>query len=220
MKNLVAVFLLFILSFSVFAQDKSVLLNKNGIAILPSKGDISISIDGAPFLNMFNDKGESPGFNFINNIPIISFRYMTSNNTAIRLEFLIEYASNKEGDDDFMNFNKYVDNAFGLGFGYEWRTGETRLQGFYGIQGGGLVGKSKSLNDLDVAWSETSLLELNLNGFVGAELFIIPRLSIGGQFMWGPSYWIAKDLINETKETYLDLTASNLNGALMISFYF
>lgn len=220
MKLLSVLLILLISSISLFSQDAGILTNKNGVPILPEKGDISISIDAVPFLNLLNNKGTSPGFNFINNVPIISLKYLTTNKTAIRMEFILDFVSQMDGDDSFESYTKDIDNSFGLGFGYEWRTGNSRLQGFYGIQGGGMYGKTKSYDDADVIYYDRSVTQFNLNGFIGTEIFIIPNLSVGGQFMWGPSYVIYKDLENAQKGTIFNISASNINGALMISFFF
>ena len=76
-----------------------------------------------------------------------------------------------------------------LGLGKEWRRGSTRLQGFYGADA--LVGFASE------KWSETNntvangtykagtSFNLGVNGFIGAEYFIFPKMSIGAQYNYG-----------------------------------
>jgi hypothetical protein len=97
-----------------------------------------------------------------------------------------------------------------LGVGYESRRGKTRLQGYYGGDFYVGTGKSNTKYEYALALSSTSLpavpqhinqfngadndvidktggreFTVGLRGFIGAEYFIIPKLSIGGEFGWG-----------------------------------
>ncbi len=97
-----------------------------------------------------------------------------------------------------------------IGVGYEARRGKTRLQGYYGGDFYVGTGKSKTKYDYALALSSTSVpavtqhinrfngadndvidktggreFTVGLRGFIGAEYFIIPKLSIGGEFGWG-----------------------------------
>lgn len=98
-------------------------------------------------------------------------------------------------------------SAFGidLGAGYEMRRGNTRLQGYYG----GMVmigfGTSSETYTYGNALSATntsnapqfsqaaglkeskagSTFSFGLNGFVGAEYFFLPKLSLGAEYWWG-----------------------------------
>lgn len=91
--------------------------------------------------------------------------------------------------------------------GLEWRKGTTRLQGFYGAEvgvgfGGGMKEAYTYGNDFDFTTNPTQNngvdgaldvrenktkggLTFGLRGFIGAEYFIIPKLSLGGEFGWG-----------------------------------
>ena len=83
-----------------------------------------------------------------------------------------------------------------IGLGKEWRRGKTRLQGFYGVDA--LVGFDSGLKTKNtittisgpVANSETitktgSQINFGVNGFVGAEYFLLPKMSLGAQYNWG-----------------------------------
>jgi hypothetical protein len=103
----------------------------------------------------------------------------------------------------------------GLGAGVEYRRGKTRLQGFYGGEAfvWTIGGSSKYTygNEMTTALPTPTTHDFGTNiaptyatyggrvlseklgrtigigvrGFVGAEYFIIPKLSIGGEFGWG-----------------------------------
>jgi hypothetical protein len=90
-----------------------------------------------------------------------------------------------------------------LGFGKEWRRGKSRLQGFYGADA--LVGfnnGTKTITDVNqvntqpaplpvvttaskVTVDNGSIFNFGINGFVGAEYFIFPKMSLGAQYNWG-----------------------------------
>jgi len=91
--------------------------------------------------------------------------------------------------------------------GMEWRKGTTRLQGFYGAELGiGFGGGSKEVYTYGNAYDFTTLpsqthgvdattdlietkqkggIMFGIRGFIGAEYFVLPKLSIGGEFGWG-----------------------------------
>lgn len=210
-----------VLSLPAFNQEgEKVLLNKSGINILPEKGDIAIGIDAVPFLNLLNNKGNSPGFYFINNLPSISLKYYNSSNTVFRMGVLIGYSSVKDNDDVSDQFTKNANGSFGLSFGYEKRLGKSRVQGFYGVDGNLNYGKVKNTNSLGAVSFETSNFGTGASVFIGAEVFVVAKLSIGGQFSWGPEYSIQKDIHNETTTTRFTLGADNASGALILSFHF
>jgi len=218
MKKQISFFLLVFISITAVSQES--LLSKNGIPILPEKGNVSIGIDAVPFLNLLKLETDNPGFNFVNNTPVIALNYLTSDKTAIRMELALNYFSDKLEETDTDDYLKYTDSSIGLGFGYEWRTGQSRVQGFYGIQGGVLAGKAKTVDDTEIVTDLLETFGIGIEGFIGAEVFIIPKLAIGGQFKWGPWYRIESDPVRETKEKFVDIGADNVNGALIMSFYF
>lgn len=107
-------------------------------------------------------------------------------------------------------------NFIGLGGGLEWRRGKGRLQGYWGGMllfgfGGGKTsytyGNSFSTSDntptttIDFTTGATSnvsfrttemkqgsMMMVGLRGFAGAEFFVLPKVSIGGEFGWGLSF--------------------------------
>ena len=214
MKQLSISLVLIALAFSLFAQDE-VLTSKNGVPILPAKGDFSIGIDAVPFFNIFKDNSASPGFNFANNIPLIAMKYFLADNRALRMEYLINYNSL-----DYEGFGKDVESSFGVNVGHEWRMGISRVQGYIGVQGGALYSKSKTTDNNENVLLETSTIGFGADGFIGAEYFVAPKLSIGGQFTWGPQYTVNNDIVTDEKIKVFDISANNANGALMLTFHF
>lgn len=102
-----------------------------------------------------------------------------------------------------------------LGGGMEWRRGKTRLQGFYGgmlwlAMGGGKdtytwgnAISSTNLAPTSTDWTMPlpnggapmamrtleekmgSTMGVGVRGFIGAEYFVLPKISIGAEYGWG-----------------------------------
>ncbi len=214
MKKLSLGLVLIALASSLIAQDQ-VLMSKNSIPILPAKGDLSIGIDAVPFFNLFKDNSSSPGFNFTSIIPMIAMKYFLADNRALRMGLGINYVTENNE-----NSGKYVGSTFDINVGHEWRRGISRVQGYTGVQGGVLYGKFKRTDSNEDVFSEISTMGFGVQGFVGAEYFVAPKLSIGGQFTWGPLYTVTNDNLTDDKTTVFDISAKNANGALMLTFHF
>jgi len=220
MKKLNLLFLLVVLFVPVTGQENETLLvSKNGAVILPEKGDFAIGIDAVPFLNLFNDKGDEPGFNFITSFPAISGKYFMSDKSALRSTVRIRYRNSKDGDIDLTNYTKNTNTDLYFGLGYERRIGKSRVQGLYGLEYNITGSKTKSTQD-DSVFDDRSSLGTGINGFAGAEYFVLPKLSVGGQFSWGISYSVSKDKEREEKARTFNMDAGNMGGALMLTFHF
>ncbi len=104
-------------------------------------------------------------------------------------------------------------NNIGIGAGVEMRRGKTRLQGYYGGQFMFMFGGSKSSFSYGNAFSTTnttptttvdfftgttanvgsrvteskagSTMGIGLRGFIGAEYFVLPKISLGVEYGWG-----------------------------------
>ena len=114
-----------------------------------------------------------------------------------------------------------------LGMGKEMRRGKTRLQGYYGWMG--MLGKSGKTENYsygnnfsatniqptstnwvaDTSGSVSSRITkqkygstfmIGLRGFVGAEYFIFPKISVGAEFGWGLGFSSTGDGIKTTAE--------------------
>ncbi len=165
-------------------------------------------------------------------------------------------------------------SGIGLSGGIEFRKGKTRLQGYYGGEVGLYFGSQKDAYTYGNAynnpngnytptstnnWStlssgpaasrttETkygSTVAFGLRGFAGVEYFVLPKMSIGGEFGWGlgfsstgagsttTEYWdgTANAVKTQTtptgKSSQFSFDTDNLNslfgpsGSLRLNFYF
>ena len=117
------------------------------------------------------------------------------------------------------------DYMFAFGYGIEYRKGTKRLQGYYGYEGmfaiqGGRT-KYNYGNDVDSSGFISHNFDGNINGFrrtnkntngmnialgargfIGAEYFVVPKISIGGEFGWGIGFFT--DLGGKSVEEGLD----------------
>ncbi|MBL7891897.1 MAG: hypothetical protein JNL63_04655 [Bacteroidia bacterium] len=119
---------------------------------------------------------------------------------------------NKTVEDSY----KQSSNMITLGAGLEKRRGSTRLQGYYGGMlminfGGGkntytygnAMSTTNSSPTSTTNWSSKtsaasasrtteskngSTFGLGLNGFIGAEYFIAPKISVGAEYWWGVNF--------------------------------
>ena len=111
---------------------------------------------------------------------------------------------------------KHSYNFIGLGAGIEMRRGKTRLQGYYGGQFMIMFGGSKDSYTYGNAFSTSdptptttvdfntgttsnvsfrttemksgTMMGLGLRGFIGAEYFILPKISLGAEYGWGLAF--------------------------------
>jgi hypothetical protein len=166
------------------AQD---LKSKRGENFLPEKGDWSIGFNADGIFeyigNAFNGTTDNvaPSLNFQQLGTFVGKRF-TANNKADRYMANLGVLSNKVGDNTESGFDLTV------GYGKEWRRGKTRLQGFYGADA---MLNVNSNSTKEVAGAVTTTVKSGLNfgigarGFIGAEYFIFPKISMGAQYSYG-----------------------------------
>ncbi len=159
--------------------------------------------------------------------------------------------TNTTPDPKFVQDTRTVSyNGIGLSGGIEMRKGKTRLQGYYGGELGIFIGGSKekytygnaftngntmptstdwtTMNGVAMSSRNTevkygSTFAFGLRGFIGAEYFVLPKMSIGGEFGWGISfkstgegqvtteYW---DLVDNAVKTQTSKTGKSSSFAL------
>jgi hypothetical protein len=148
-----------------------------------------------------------------------------------------------------------------VGAGYEMRRGHGRLQGYYGGMlmlnysagsakydyGNPITADFNSpsttsfggniTTDGRVTESYSQSMDVGLRGFIGVEYFLLPKISIGGEFGWGFSYdfdlksettaemWDGTEIeVNTTenaKDATFDLdTDNNYMGSIFMIFHF
>ena len=148
-----------------------------------------------------------------------------------------------------------------LGAGYEMRRGHGRIQGYYGglvtfqysqnntkyIYGNPITADFNSPNSTNFGGNITTtgrLTEINnltnigvgLRAFVGVEYFFAPKLSLGGEFGWGPAFnvltdgtrveerWTGTEVETQTtdiaRDTYFSLDTDRAFGNIFLIFHF
>lgn len=151
---------------------------------------------------------------------------------------------------------------FTIGLGYEKRRGESRVQGFFGGEvlftmydqfteydygnkystlnpnptshdfGTNIPAPAQRYTEIDYS----TQYQTSIRGFIGAEYFIAPKLSVGGEFGWGfgydfagegeneLEYWQGGEVQKETIETGgikgFDIDTDNFNGVVFLMFHF
>lgn len=127
-------------------------VSKKGEPFLPEAGEYALGIDAAPFLfylgNMFSANGnQAPNAAFNNPELAISLKMFRRDDLAYRYRVRLGLLSNSWNgfQPEFSNvatdnnvkdtYNRTVSNVY-VSYGFEKRKGTTRIQGFYGIEGG------------------------------------------------------------------------------------
>ena len=181
----------------VTAQD---LKSKKGENYLPEAGDWAISFNANGVFeyagNAFNGNADNkaPGVTNVTANSFVGKKFIDAK-SAYRVVANLGFGSNNKTNGVIagtpVNFPTYKASTIDLnvGLGKEWRRGSTRLQGFYGADA--LVGFSSA------KWTETNntsgnasfnagtSINLGVTGFIGAEYFIFPKMSIGAQYNYG-----------------------------------
>jgi hypothetical protein len=191
------------------AQDMT---SKRGVNILPEAGDISISMSAAPFIDylggfMGGFSGSDDFVSFVHPFNFISGRYFLDETKAVRAGLRIGFGStndktlvdgNVDATKKFELNDKESYNSIVLTGGLEFRRGNYgRFQGYYGGELlFGIMGTKTEVDRLavdangnDVVYTTTdkagSSLTLGLQGFIGVEYFLAPKVALGGEFTWG-----------------------------------
>ncbi len=170
-----------------------------------------------------------------------------------------------KGDDPEYVLDRHITSQTNimLGLGMEWRKGVHRIQGFYGVDLGLAVmrdheafkyGNEISSDNTNPSttnfgnniWAGSRATKLHqgfgfmvgVRGFVGFEYFILPKLSVGGEFGWGPavgflgkSYaelesWdaVKEEVVIEERPVgrgnVINIDTDNANGVIKLLFHF
>lgn len=269
MKNTILFLSFLIISLNSFAQD---LTTKKGEPILPQKGDWAISVDATPFLKYVgnfiggNGLNVAPTFNFLTSDQTLVGKYYINDKKAIRVGIRFGTSSDKEDEyvlklpyattPSYVTDQRITSNTvFGLSAGVEFRKGKSRLQGFYGYEAGLVLNSNTKItntygNPITSSNRVThvpelkggSIFGLGIRGFLGAEYFILPKISLGGEFGWGLSYlsrgegktttesWNGTQIVSTTNniaaQSSLSIDSENNNtifgpaGKLRLTFHF
>ncbi len=227
---------------SAFAQD---LTSKKGEPILPEAGDWALGIDASPFLRyaggfLSNAGATAPTFDFLSDGAAIIGKKFIDEKTAYRVGLRIGFGSTtqktKVAAIPATTPATYVDDAvktsqtrIALTAGKEWRRGKTRLQGLYGAELGFSIGTDKTTNTYGNAISATNPVAsrttetkmgtsfgIGVRGFIGAEYFLFPKISIAGEFGWGLAFTSTGEGSSTTEGwngTAVESTTTNTGGS-------
>jgi hypothetical protein len=173
---------------AVNAQD---LKSKKGENYLPVSGDWAIGFNANGLFNYvgnaFNSSANSaPSVTYQNAGTFVGKRF-TSDKSAQRVIANLAFGSSSSEN---AAGTKVATSGFDLnvGLGKEWRRGSTRLQGFYGAD----VFLSVNSSSVKTTFTGYEKLEksglgfgVGAQGFIGAEYFLFPKISIGAQYTYG-----------------------------------
>lgn len=133
----------------------------------------------------------------------IGFNNTTDNNSVINLD--------DPSADNLEDTRKVSSTFVGIGAGLENRRGNSRLQGLYGAEAFIWFGGSKTtyeygnpldpnnnpfhMNSFNPGFDDGiteikggSVVGVQVRGFIGVEYFIIPKVSLGAEYGWGPAF--------------------------------
>lgn len=196
-----------------FAQETNTgLVSKKGEPYLPETGDWGIVVDASPFLGyiggFFSNAGATSPSNTFSTPYTITGKYFTSEKMAYRAKLRLGWTSSKTTTETLDLTStatptpmvedevKVSDRNITLGGGLEWRRGKTRLQGLYGAEalinmmggkttytyGNAITSTNSGPRPTESKMSGT--FGFSVRGFVGAEYFILPKMSLGLEYGW------------------------------------
>jgi len=250
MKKLLFITVMIVSASLITAQNNepTELTNKNGVPILPKAGDFAFGVSTTPLSSSVIALFQT-GFRTDDDYPFkdIEFygKFFRSDNQALRIRTSISHSSINNKNPGGAEIVRETDVY--LFMGPERRIGRNRLQGFYGAEFGFGMGGGKRMHTYEDRLSADNtmsrLLEkkdgfrfrLMANLFTGAEYFIAPGVSIGGEIGWGveilrksdssriTEHWLdGKREIEENKfrSAMSSFGFKNFGGGITLKFYF
>jgi len=186
-------------------------------------------------------------------------KYMKDENTAYRVKARLGFNSLTEKNyvaktgtttgETVENSTTTSDFTLTLGAGLQYYRGKGRLRGFYGAEG--LIGMSKDPSKTfeygnpiasanpgprDLSDSKGFTFGIGARGFVGAEYFFAPKMSVGAEFGWGIGFsttgegtaesesWNGTSVVKTTNKTAggssFNMDIDNASGAVTFAIYF
>ncbi|MDC0249537.1 hypothetical protein OAK24_01525 [Flavobacteriales bacterium] len=259
MKKLFTIMCAITLAFSVSAQSWTDRWTDD--SYLPKTGDWSIGFDATSTLdyfgNLFNSSASAPTATYVSEDRFdqtIYGKLMTSDTEAWRVRLGIKMfkettrenvpdAGSSSGDATVTDKETDGSTDIKLWLGKEYRRGSSRLQGVYGAEAGiGLdsrtekkeYGNSPENGGVGVVKTKHGMnLGVNLRAFIGFEYFMMPKMSIGGEYGWGFEFQSkgggsTTELDSDGKETTTDnandsemgFKNDDAGGSLVLRMYF
>ena len=195
------------------------LKSKRGENFLPEAGDwaVGFNADGVFSYvgNAFNgtDGNDAPSVGFQNAGTFVGKKFITDKSAyRVVANFAVGSNSVTTGTEK-LTFSEF---KLAAGLGKEWRKGKTRLQGFYGADALLNVSSAK-FKETNTGYEKTTkdglAFGLGVQGFLGAEYFIFPKMAIGAQYTYGVNVNVqGKGKIEQTGQPSADTEkASSFN---------
>lgn len=233
---------------AVTAQDN--MTSKKGTPILPESGEWSVGIGAHTVLEYFgnlmnSDQNFAPDFDWPGSENVIMGKMMKDANTAYRVGLRLGFGSDKTSDQapnpGDLKETKMSEMNINLMGGIQKYRGKGRLRGIYGGEAGIGLGSGKTTYTYNGNAASGEVLEMKqggtfnfgVRGFIGAEYFFAPKMSIAGEFGWG----IGLSSQGEGETTIADgnggstssktgksssfiVDTDNAGGTFMLNFYF
>jgi hypothetical protein len=230
-----------------FAQD---LTSKKGEKILPEANDWAIGLNAHPIISTIGSimNPGAPG-SIVSpfGASTITGKMFKDDKTAYRAMVALDFGSSSSGT--ITNplgpapgsgvEEKRSNSGITLGAGLEKRRGSTRLQGYYGgmaslSYNGGTSYEYSYASPASPTGNVKSIkggstFGLGVNGFLGAEYFFLPKMSIGAEYWWGLNFSStgegtistdgAPDL-KTAKSSSFNLGGQYGSGQLFVNFHF
>jgi hypothetical protein len=199
-------FSLFIISLSIssigWAQDR-----------LPATGDFSIGFNAAPALNYIGNLfsgGNSIEMDWQRENTIVG-TYMKSDDLAYRAGIGIGMASSKSNDS-----NSVSESNISLMAGMMKLRRGNRIMGYYGAEAGlGISSEKTKTNNVETKARGTNIMA---RGFVGAQYFIWPKISVGAEY--GLGLMLGSTKAGDVKNSNTLIGNDNAGGQIVLSVYF
>lgn len=180
---------------------------------LPAAGDYSIGFNAAPALNYIGNLfsgGNSIEMDWQRENTIVG-TYMKSDDLAYRVGIGIGHASLKPNDSSSISESN-INLMAGI---MKLRRGN-RIMGYYGAEAGLGISSDKSKNGSTE--TKGSGMDIMARGFVGAQYFIWPKISVGAEY--GLGLMLGSTKMGDVKSSHTHIGNDNAGGQIVLSVYF
>lgn len=179
---------------------------------LPAAGDYSIGFNAAPAINYIGNL-----FSGGNSIEMDRQRentlvgtYMKSNDLANRAGIGIGLASLKPNDSSSIS-----ESNISLMAGMMKLRRGNRIMGFFGVEAG--LGISSDKIKVGSTENKGSGMDVMARGFVGAQYFIWPIISVVAEY--GPGLMLSSTKMGDVKSSHTHIRNDNAGGQIVLSVY-
>tara|TARA_B100001769_G_C22049651_1_gene564233 strand:+ start:238 stop:1005 length:768 start_codon:yes stop_codon:yes gene_type:complete len=255
MKKIFTIVSALVLSLSISAQSWTDRWNDD--SYLPESGDWSIGFDATSTLNYFgnllNSNATAPTAGYVSGFnQAIYGKLMTSDNEAWRIRVGLNMTKEIDNTDvpDANDPNNTVTDKNSVGktdinlyLGKEFRKGKARLQGVYGAEAGLAISSETEKNEFGNSAGNggVGIIEdksglnfgISLRGFIGFEYFMLPSMSIGGEYGWAFGFLSegggstttlnfdgSEDENENANDSSFGFSNDNSGGSLVLRMYF